>query len=394
MGLVSNSPGVDSSSSQYDVGAMDDVEDSAPSGGTDPDSTTSGADPAPDLTRDSFEAGGAESGGFDPGSDGTTDGASDPNDPTHGQVQLAGLFDFGRHHNAQPATDGEAQGPAAIGGARGRGQAAPAAPADPHVVQNPGETPTGRPVAGQTNAALDGHLTTTQNNGTEYGTGVAAGSIPGANGRKNVMYVNGVQNSPQDAQGSMRNIEQTTGERAVGLYNATDSVRADFWQSHVDRNENTARANGTWTGQSANAATRSLSDSIVNHLNNQQGDLHIMAHSQGGVITANALYDARQRLTQQHGAAEADRMMQRLNVETFGGASQNYPDGPRYTHWINDSDRVTIEPGLGTDPAHGGRGAQFRHFNDRSTWTGHNFNDVYLPNRQRILDQEAHRRAA
>lgn len=248
--------------------------------------------------------------------------------------------------------------------------------------------PVGQPIGNRGNPELDGQVMTTDNRGTTWGTGVSPSEIPGANGRENVMFVNGIQNTAADHQDTLRLIEGQGGTRAVGLYNATDGFGWDALQVRADRAENTQRAAGTWQGQTRNAATRSLSDSIVNHLNNTQDPMHLMAHSQGGVVTANALYDARQRLTQQHGAARADEMMGRLQVETFGGAARNYPDGPQYTHWINNSDTVTGN-NLGTDEQHGGRGAIIRRFNTDAAWDplNHNFATVYWPERQRQFQQ-------
>jgi hypothetical protein len=241
--------------------------------------------------------------------------------------------------------------------------------------------PVGQPIGNRGNRELDGQVMTTDNGGTTWGTGTAPGEVPGANGRDTVMYVNGIQNSAADHQNTLRLIEGQGGTRAVGLYNASTSFLGDTNQTFADRSENTRRANGTFQGQSQNAATRSLSDSIVNHLNNTQDPMHLMAHSQGGVITANALYDARQRLVAQHGEARADEMLGRLQVETFGSAGRNYPNGPQYTHWLNRRDNVT--GGMGPTEATGGRGAIFQRFDfDAPGATNHNFEAVYWRQRQ------------
>ncbi len=248
--------------------------------------------------------------------------------------------------------------------------------------------PTGQPIGNRENAAMDGQLMTTDNRGTTWGTGVAASQVPGANGRETVMWVNGIRTSAADHQDTLRMLEQQGGTRAVGLYNATEGMLRDTLQVSADRNENTQRAAGTFQGPSRNAATNSLADSLVNHLNTSQEPLHLMAHSQGGVVTANALYQARQRLEQQHGAARADEMMGRLNVETFGGAARNYVDGPRYTHWINDSDNVTGN--MGPDAQTGGRGATINRFNVDANRDplNHSFTDVYWPHRQQQMQQQ------
>ncbi len=270
-----------------------------------------------------------------------------------------------------------AQGTQPVGGAAAAQPAGGAARA----------APVGQPIGNRGNAEMDGQVMTTDGGGTTWGTGRSPSEIPGANGRENVMWVNGIRTSAADHQNTLRTIEGQGGTRAVGLYNATEGFGWDALQVRADRSENDQRAAGTFQGQTRNAATRSLSDSIVNHLNNTQDPMHLMAHSQGGVVTANALFDARQRLTQQHGAQRADEMMGRLQVETFGGAARNYPDGPQYTHFINQSDNVT--GGMGPDESTGGRGAIFRRFNTDAPNDpmNHNFESVYWPERQRQFQQ-------
>jgi hypothetical protein len=251
----------------------------------------------------------------------------------------------------------------------------------------PAAVPTGVPLNNREGAALDGQLMTRDNRGTTWGTGVSPSQIPGANGRNTVLWVNGIRTSAADHQGTLGLLEQQGNTRAVGLYNATEGGIRDTLQVSADRGENAQRAAGTWQGPSRNAATRSLSDSIVNHLNTSRDPLQLMAHSQGAVVTSNALYDARQRLTAQHGAAQADQMMGRLQVETFGGAARNYVDGPRYTHWINQSDNVTGN--MGPDARTGGRGATINRFNVDAPRDAlnHSFTDVYWPHRQAQVQQ-------
>jgi hypothetical protein len=230
---------------------------------------------------------------------------------------------------------------------------------------------------------------TTDNRGTTWGTGVAPGQIPGANGRNTVLWVNGIRTSAADHQGTLQLLEGQGNTRAVGLYNATNGALRDTFQVSADRTENAARANGTWRGETQNPATRSLADAIVNHLNTRQEPLHLMAHSQGAVVTSNALFEARRQLETQHGAARANELMGRLQVETFGGAARNYVDGPRYTHWINESDNIT--GGMGPDARTGGRGATINRFNFDAPddMANHSFTDVYWPHRQQELRRQA-----
>lgn len=270
-----------------------------------------------------------------------------------------------------------------------QGGAQPATRPATQPATRPAAVPTGVPVGNRDNAAMDGQLMTRDNQGTTWGTGVAPSQIPGANGRDTVLWVNGIRTSAADHQATLGLLEQQGNTRAVGLYNATEGGLRDTLQVSADRGENAQRAAGTWQGQSRNAATRSLADSIVSHLNTSREPLQLKAHSQGAVVTANALYAARDQLVAQHGAARANEMMGRLQVETFGGAARNYVDGPQYTHWINESDNVTGS--MGPDAQTGGRGATINRFNvdPPGASLNHSFTDVYWPHRQQQLQPRA-----
>jgi hypothetical protein len=120
-------------------------------------------------------------------------------------------------------------------------------------------------------------------------------------------------------------------------------------------------------------------------------DVHVMAHSQGGLITSRALNHVYNRLRVEDGMSKGDaqKLMGKLQVETFGAAATRYPDGPQYVHYVNRGDPVPGAFGLGPLPdkwnpiADGGKGSKVHHFNDfhLNPIAAHGFESVYLKHR-------------
>ena len=120
--------------------------------------------------------------------------------------------------------------------------------------------------------------------------------------------------------------------------------------------------------------------------------IHLLAHSQGGLITSRALSDVYQRLRVEDGLSKADteKLLSRVQVETFGAAAGHYPNGPAYVHYINSNDPVPNLFGLGSkldrhNPTlNPGRNAVVHHFKQGHFWNisgTHSFDSVYLPRR-------------
>ena len=214
--------------------------------------------------------------------------------------------------------------------------------------------------------------------GRTYAPSTPLANVPGvvpSDGRVptgTIVYVNGISTTKDGQFGSLQQIADRTGARVVGIHNATQGGIVDVIQSAGDTLD---------IGH--NPAVDTLADTVYAEINAGR-TIHLMAHSQGALITSRALTDVYQRLRVEDGLSrrEAERILSRVEVETFGGAAGSYPDGPRYVHYVNRRDAVPGLFGLGpvANPlVHPGRGAVVRRFSEGHN--AHGFEQTYLPRR-------------
>jgi hypothetical protein len=221
--------------------------------------------------------------------------------------------------------------------------------------------------------------------GKTFPPGTPLKDIPGVTPKNNpnpsstIVYVNGI-NTPKDAQASsLQDIANTTGSKVVGIHNATEGMGADLAQCVKDKLD-----------KGTNPAVDTLADTLYSELKAGRS-VHVMAHSQGGLITSRALDHVYNRLRLEDGMSkeQAQKAMSKLEVETFGAAATRYPDGPQYVHYVNRGDPVPGLFGLGPvadkwNPiADGGKGSQVHHFNDfkLNPIAAHGFESIYLKHR-------------
>jgi hypothetical protein len=168
------------------------------------------------------------------------------------------------------------------------------------------------------------------------------------------------------------------------VHNATEGMAADVLQCVKDKMD-----------KGTNPAVDTLADTVYSELKAGRS-VHLLGHSQGGLITSRALSHVQNRLRLEDGLSQADaeKLMSNIKVETFGAAASKYPDGPQYVHYVNDKDKVPGLFGLGDGDSpldfmrDAGRGAVVRHFEHGEGFSGtHGLGDVYLP--QRIPFDEA-----
>jgi hypothetical protein len=211
---------------------------------------------------------------------------------------------------------------------------------------------------------FDGHFVGAQ--GKDFPPGTPLSQIPAVTPRDNpnpsktVLYVNGIMTPKEGQLKEMQSIADTSGARVVGIHNATQGLVTDLAQCVTDKLD-----------KGSNPAVDTLADTVYNELKAGR-DVHLMGYSQGGLITARALFDVERRLRVEDGLskAETEKVMSRLNVETFGAASTRYPDGPAYVHYVNNADPVPTLTGLGgsVDPLDflkdAGKGAVVHRFTD------------------------------
>ncbi|WP_147449984.1 hypothetical protein [Corallococcus carmarthensis] len=233
----------------------------------------------------------------------------------------------------------------------------------------------------QPDIKFDGHFVGAR--GQSFPPGIPLKDVPGVMPRKNpnpsgtVIYVNGILNDRNGQIRTLQSLADTTNLKAVGIHNSTRGIVPDLGQSIADK-----------LGRGRNPAVDTLADTV--HAELKAGrSVHLMAHSQGAIITSRALRDVARRLRIEDGLSsfEVNKKMAQLKVETFGGAAKSYPSGPVYVHYVNDADPVASNFGLGKntdqDP---GKGAVVHHFRegsklDLSLESTHSIVDVYLKNR-------------
>lgn len=196
----------------------------------------------------------------------------------------------------------------------------------------------------------------------------------GVTNNETLIYVNGIRTNVQGQVNSLQAIADQSGSRVVGIHNATQNSAADILQSLGDKLD---------IGN--NPAVDTLADTVYNELRAGR-EVHLLAHSQGAIITSRALQDVKNRLTAEDGMShrDAEALMSNIKVETFGGASRRFPDGPQYVHYVNRNDGVPQAFGLRSwlNPfAHAGRGAVTHYFREGKPLVSHGFEEFYLPER-------------
>jgi hypothetical protein len=201
----------------------------------------------------------------------------------------------------------------------------------------------------------------------------------GVRNNETLLYINGI-NTTKDAQfDSLQNIANTTGSKVVGIHNSTEGFVSDLKQCVLDK-----------LNKGSNPAVDSAADTIYQEIKAGR-DIHVLAHSQGGLVTSRALSEVSRRLRIEDGMskAQAEKVLSHVKVETFGAAAGHYPDGPKYVHYINQADPVPTLVGLGISidkwnpTLHAGKGAQVNHFTEPylNPINAHSFDNVYLNHR-------------
>ncbi len=198
------------------------------------------------------------------------------------------------------------------------------------------------------------------NNGQSGGSGLLALTQPvrpsSRDGAEQVIFVNGMRVRPAAFMENMRAVAESADGCVVhGVYNGSRSGGRDVirgYKDHLRAHENPAVL------QLARAFERAI---IRKH------GLHVIAHSQGAAVTAEALRMARNNVASRFSWAYAQDGLLGLRIETHGAAGCRFIDGPRYVHYINTEDPVPhfsgLAPGLCLSRIHRpGRDAVMRYF--------------------------------
>jgi hypothetical protein len=247
----------------------------------------------------------------------------------------------------------------------------------------PAPPPAGGPLLTGGNLQHDGHLVGFVNGQAwSYPPGTPLSQIAGVRPSdpnrpvtQTIIYVNGILNDTDDHFQSLQAIADDAGAEVIGVYNASENAGMDLLQCIGDKAD-----------LGHNPAVDSIADAVYQQLQDTSGPINLMAHSQGGIITSRALEDVYNRLREDGmSGRDAEALMGRINVDTFGAASWTYPDGPRYNHYVNTLDPV---PGFAGQTLNffsslfGDGSREIHRFTDASHLNTHSFTDVYLNNWQ------------
>lgn len=149
-----------------------------------------------------------------------------------------------------------------------------------------------------------------------------------------------------------------TGARVIGVHNATSGMLSDLAQTVMDKLD--------W---GKNPAVDTVNKVLWDALEKGQS-VRFAGHSQGAVIIARALVDAKNRMLLEKGMTpdEVTQALRKVTVETFGGAATSFLDGPQYRHMVNRWDLIPWVSGVGGSDLHPfsrpGKGATVRVFSD------------------------------
>jgi len=160
------------------------------------------------------------------------------------------------------------------------------------------------------------------------------GSLP------KISYVNGINTvytDPQDPNlfsggicKTMQGIANATCSEVIGVYNATEGMGKDLDEC-ID---NIAKASHA-------PAVVPLRNMMVEAARSKQ-PMTLFAHSQGGLITQEAVAKAKQQLMNEDNltSEEAEQALSVVSVKSFGTALMGWPKGPHYERFTNTADPV------------------------------------------------------
>lgn len=195
---------------------------------------------------------------------------------------------------------------------------------------------------GQTDKAYDGKIIGA--GGKAYSQTTPLTQIPAvqpSNGKapnETIIFVNGINTNKAGQSSTLQDIANLTGAQVIGVHNSTEGTFKDLAQSLGDK-----------VNIGKNPAVDTIANTVYDAV--KRGEtIHLMGHSQGGLILSRALEGVKQRLMIEGGmsASQATRAMGNIKVETFGAAAGSYPDGPQYVHYVNRVDPVPSVFGLGS----------------------------------------------
>lgn len=151
---------------------------------------------------------------------------------------------------------------------------------------------------------------------------------------KLAFFVNGINTSLSKQIEDMKNIAGR-GFRVLGVHNATAGMVRDIAQTVGDK-----------LGLGKNPAVDTVKNLLHQALESGLS-VSLIGHSQGATICCRALWEVRDSLLE--GGLSEEQVTSKLSqveLETAGGVSTRFPDGPAYKHSMNSYDPVPRTLGL------------------------------------------------
>ncbi|MGQ0605513.1 MAG: tetratricopeptide repeat protein [Candidatus Nitrosotenuis sp.] len=149
-----------------------------------------------------------------------------------------------------------------------------------------------------------------------------------ASSDKAVYFVNGVLNTPQMSDDNAQALANMLERPVKRVYNKSDGL-SDFTES-VGLKLNLLKNN---------PSVKSLIDNIMSDL--EKGEtVEIHSHSEGAIITSAAL-----TIIKENNPDFFAKNANKISVNTYGGASWTYPEGPAYNHMTFYTDPIPLIAG-------------------------------------------------
>jgi hypothetical protein len=150
---------------------------------------------------------------------------------------------------------------------------------------------------------------------------------------KKIYYINGIDTEPQANCASSKSIANATCAEVISVYNRTEGIISDTREcvKNIRKTDDVT-------------PTDAMEKIMKNHFGNPPEkpyqELNLYAHSQGGLITQEALIQYKANLKRTMTDERAEEVLKNINVKTFGTAQRGWPRGPKYERFLNVFDPV------------------------------------------------------
>jgi len=190
--------------------------------------------------------------------------------------------------------------------------------------------------AALTSASYDGQFLGAQ--GTMYHPSTPLSEVSPFLGRNpkagapTIILINGIDCDQREARRLASKTANLTGHPVAALFNQTLGVTAmDVFKVFFNK-----------AGIASTAVVSVARDLVVDAVLGDK-ELFLGAHSHGAIVASMAIARAKKDLKESHGfdsAAIEAALFKLVRLETYAGAATQYPDGPRYIHFVDESDPI------------------------------------------------------